>query len=145
MTKKLILATLAGAVVQFFLGWLVYGLLLADFMNSNTTHYEGLMKDMNSGSFIILVFLSGLAMSFLITFIFQRWAKFDKLFAGLTGGLFLGFFLALTYDLYFLASMNMFSVSGMIVDIIANTVVLGIVGAVIAWILGFKSKNVPAQ
>ena len=64
---------------------------------------------------------------------------------GLTAGMFLGFFLALSYDLYFLASMNMISVSAMIVDVIANTAVVGIVGAVIAWVLGFKSKVIPAQ
>jgi len=38
----------------------------------------------------------------------------------------------------------MISVSAMVVDVIANTVVVGIVGAVIACVLGFKSKNVPA-
>jgi len=32
----------------------------------------------------------------------------------------------------------------MIVDILTNTVVLGIVGGVVAWILGLKSKAVPA-
>ena len=145
MIKKLILATLAGSVVQFLLGWLIYGLLLANFMNSNTTHYEGLMKDMNTGSFMILIFLSGLVMSFLITYIFQRWAKFDKFFVGLNAGFLIGFLTALSYDLYFLASMNMFSISATIVDVIANTVVVGIVGAVIAWVLGFKTKAVPAQ
>ncbi len=82
MTKKLILATIAGSVVQFLLGWLIYGLLLANFMNSQTTHYEGLMKDMNTGSFIILIFISGLVMSFLIAFIFQRWAKSEKFLNG---------------------------------------------------------------
>jgi hypothetical protein len=145
MTKKLILAALAGTIVQFLLGWLIYGLLLADFMNSHTTHYDGLMKDMNSGSFMILILLSGLVMSLLIAFIFQRWAKFEKFFMGLGGGMVLGFCIALSFDLYFLASMNLFSAGGAIVDIIANTVVTGIVGAVIAWVLGFKSKGATAQ
>ena len=145
MTKKLILATLAGSVVQYLLGWLIYGLLLGNFMNSHTTHYEGLMKDMNTGSFMILIFISGLVMSFILSFIFQRWAKFENLLAGLTGGMILGFFIALSYDLSSLAMENLISVSAMIADVIANTVVVGIVGAVIAWVLGFKSKAVPAQ
>ena len=145
MIKKLILATLAGSVVQFLLGWLIYGLLLANFMNSHTTHYEGLMKDMNTGSFIILIFISGLVMSFLIAFIFQRWGKIEKFFMGLTSGMILGFFIALSYDLSTLAMENLFSKRAMIVDVIANTIVVGIVGAVIAWVLGFKSKDVPAQ
>jgi hypothetical protein len=145
MTKKLILATIAGSVVQFLLGWLIYGLLLANFMNSQTTHYEGLMKDMSTGSFIVLIFISGLVMSFLIAFIFQRWAKFEKFLMGLTGGMLLGFFMALSYNLSSLAMENLLSISAMIVDVIVSSVVMGIVGAVIAWILGFKSKTVPAQ
>lgn len=146
MTKKLILATLAGSVVQFLLGWLIYGLLLANFMNSHMTHkYEGLMKDMNSGSFIILIFISGLLMSFLIAFIFQRWAKFDKFFMGLTAGMLIGLFFALTYDVSGYAMMNMFSVTVIIVDVIVATIITGIVGGVIAWVLGFKSKMAPAQ
>jgi hypothetical protein len=141
MIKKLILAALAGSVIQFLLGWLIYGVLLANFMSCNTNHYDGLMKDMNTGSFMILIFISGLVMSFLIAFIFQRWAKFETLTKGLTGGMILGFLLALSYDLYFFASMNLMSFSAMIVDIIVNTIIIGIIGAVIAWILGFKSKG----
>ena len=145
MTKKLILAAIAGSVVQFLFGWLVYGLVLANFMNSHTTHYDGLMKDMNSGSFIILVFISGLLMSFLISFILQRWAKFEKFLQGLGAGMLIGFFMAFSFDLYSLSMMNLISVSAMIADVIANTVVVGVVGGVIAWVLGYKSKEVPAQ
>jgi hypothetical protein len=145
MTKKLILAALAGAVAQFLLGWLIYGIVLANFMSSQTTHFEGLMKDMNTGSFMILIFLSGLVMSCLIAFIFQRWAKFDKFQSGLTGGIVLGFFFALSYDLNFLASMNLMTFRGMIVDVIAMSIMLGIIGGIIAWILGMKPKVAPAQ
>lgn len=146
MTKKLILATLAGSVAQFLLGWLIYGLLLMNFMDSQMNHFPGLMKDMNSASFMILIFISGLVMAFLLAYIFQRWGKFDTFLSGLTSGMLIGFFLALSYDLYFLASMNMYKSFGVVVvDVIANTVVVGIVGAVIAWVLGFKSKEVPVQ
>ena len=141
MTKRLILAGFSGAIVQFLLGWLIYGILLADFMNSHTTHYEGLMKDMNGGSFIILIFLSGLVMSFLITYIFQHWAKFDKFLPGLTGGMLVGFLMALSFDLFSYASMNMITVASMVVDVAANTVVTGIVGGTIACVLGFRSSK----
>jgi hypothetical protein len=143
--KKLVLATIAGSVAQFILGWLVYGLLLANFMDSQTTHYDGLIKDMNTGSFMIIVYLAGLAMSFLLAFIFQRWAKFESILKGLTGGMILGFFFALSYDLNSFSMMNLISVNAMIVDVIAYTVIIGIVGAIIAWILGYESKEVPAK
>ena len=145
MIKKLIYATLVGSVVQFLLGWLIYGLLLAKFMDSQMTHYEGLMKEMNTGSFMILVFISGLVLSFLIAFIFQRWGKFETFTKGLTAGMFLGFFMALGYDLFSIASMNLMTISAFIVDVISNTVVVGILGAIIAWVLGFKTKSAPAQ
>ena len=145
MTKKLIFATLAGSITQFVLGWLIYGLLLGSFMSSHSNHYEGLMKDMTTGSFMLLIFVSGLGMSFLLAFIFQRWAKFEKLFQGLTAGMLFGFFVALSYDISSFAMMNLLSKRAMLADIIANTIILGIVGAVIAWVLGFKSKSTPAQ
>jgi hypothetical protein len=144
MMKKLCLAALAGSVVQFLLGFLVYGLLLASFMDANTIHYEGLMKDMNSASFIILIFLAGLVMSTLIAFIFQRWAKFDKFSAGFTGGMVLGFFISLSYDLSSYSMMNLVSVGGFVVDVIVATILTGIVGGTIAWVLGMKGKEQPA-
>lgn len=45
-------------------------------MKCNTLQYEGLIKEMNTGSFMILIFIAGLVMAFLITFIFQRRATF---------------------------------------------------------------------
>jgi hypothetical protein len=145
MTKKLILAAIAGSVVQFLLGWIVYGILLAGFMGSHMKHYDGLMKDMDSGSFMVLVYLSGLTMSLFIAFVFQRWAKFEKFFLGLTGGMVIGFFMALSYDLFSYSSMNLVEFPGVIVDVIANTCIVGIVGAVIAGVLGYGSRAVSPQ
>ncbi|MBK7856274.1 MAG: hypothetical protein IPJ79_16525 [Bacteroidetes bacterium] len=43
MNKKVIAAAIAGAITTFMLGWLIYGMLLMDFMEANTVKYEGLM------------------------------------------------------------------------------------------------------
>ena len=146
MTKKLILATLAGAVVQFLLGWLIYGLILANFMSANSIHYEGLLKDMSTWRFMVLVFLSGLAMAFLIAYIFQRWGKIETLMKGLSCGMIIGFFVALSFDLNSYAMMHLVTKWVMVVDVIASTIMMGINGAVIAWILGYKSQvNEPAK
>lgn len=145
MIKKLVLASLAGSVVQFLLGWLIYGVLLAGFMNSQSAHYPGLLKDMNSPDFIILIYLSGLMMSFFIAYVFLHWAKFETYMKGLTGGMFIGFFISLTYDLSTYSMMNLMSGRSMVVDIIIATIVTGIVGGVIAWVLGMKSKTAAAS
>jgi hypothetical protein len=143
MMKKLPLATVVGAVVQFLLGWLVYGVILAGFMESHTHHFEGLMKDMNTASFMILIFCSGLVMSFLIASIFQRWAKIKTFVDGFVGGLWFGFLFALSMDLYYLAAMNLMSKKGLLVDIICSTIITGIVGGIIGWILGMGKKQEP--
>ena len=140
MNAKLIIASLAGGVLMFFLGWLVYGVLLMSFYEANTTHYEGLMKEMPN---MYLMVLSNLLMGFLLAFMFQRWAGFKTLSAGLTGGLIFGFLIALIYDLYFLACMNLFPLKLMIVDVIVSTVITCITGALIGWILGFEKKKTP--
>ncbi|MBL7843133.1 MAG: hypothetical protein JNK44_04650 [Cyclobacteriaceae bacterium] len=43
--KKRILATLAGFVVFFLLGWLFYGILLMDFNAANSGTASGVMRE----------------------------------------------------------------------------------------------------
>jgi len=144
MNKKLFLAALAGTVVAFLLGWLIYGLLLDGFMKSHTTVYPGLMREMDA-SYMILILISNFLMALFMTFIFQRWAKFEHLSQGLIAGMFFGFFFALCYDLYVLGQFNLFSVSAVVADVIASAVINGITGIVIVWVLGYKPKAAPVQ
>jgi hypothetical protein len=139
MKTRLILAALAGAVLYFFLGWLIYEILLGSYYEANTTHYAGLMKDMPN---IYLLILSNLVSGFFMAFIFQRWAGFTTFMKGMTGGLILAFLMSLSLDLYFLSAMNLWNITVLIVDVVVSTVIGGIVGGVIGWILGMEKKIV---
>ena len=139
MNTRLILATLARGILYFFLGWLFYGVLLMDFYNANTVHYEGLMKEMPN---LYLFAIGNLITAFLFSWIFQRWAGFRTLLKGLNGGLFLSFFIVLPFDLFFLGAWNLYSIKYIVVDIVTSTVLGGIIGGVIGWILGFRLKEV---
>jgi len=142
MNLKLFLATIAGAIIAFFFGWLVYGVMLMDFFTANTIHYEGLMMEMPN---IFLLALGYLAISFFMAFVFQRWAAFTTFMSGLYGGLVIGFFFSFTFDLYIMAGMNLYTPTSTIVDIVVNTVIYGITGGVIAFILGLKKEKEPAS
>ena len=142
MKTRLILAALAGAILYFFLGWLVFAILLGNYYEANTTHYEGLMKDMPN---IYLLILSNLVSGFFMAFIFQRWARFTTFMKGMTGGLILAFLMSLSLDLYFLSAMNLFGGIVIIVDIVASTIIGGIVGGIIGWILGMEKKIAPKE
>src|SRR5688500_8907866 len=83
MNIKVLAATLAGAVTMFVLGWLIFGLLLANYFNASMVNYTGLVK--NPPDFIPL-FLFQVAFAWLIAFIFDYWAGIKTLVTGLKGG-----------------------------------------------------------
>jgi hypothetical protein len=137
MNTKLILATLAGGILYFLLGWVVYGMFLMGFYQANTVVYDGLYKEMPN---LILLFLANLAMAFLIAWIFQKWANISTLSGGFTAGLLIGFLIGLTNDLMFYSMMNLYTSTLLFVDIIVAAIVIGIVGACIGWVLGIGKK-----
>lgn len=138
MKTKFLLAGLAGGVFYFFLGWLVYGILLMDFYESNSIQYEGLNKEM---PVMWMLALSNLLMGYFLAFIFERWAGISTLKGGFIGGLIVGLFISVIYDLSFLSMMNLMNSQVVIVDIVVSGLVIGLVGAVVGWVLGFKKKT----
>lgn len=138
MNTKLFIAAIAGGVLYFLLGWIVYGILLMDFYAENTIVYAGLMKEMPN---LILMFLSNLFMAFLITWIFQKWANIRTVSHGFSAGFLIGLLYSLSIDLMFYSTMNLYNETVLIVDIIVNAVLIALVGACIGWILGLDKKK----
>jgi hypothetical protein len=137
MNTRLIVAALLGSVVSFFLGWLVYGILLAPYYEANEVHYHGLQR-LHGDMRLYGIYLSQLSTSFLLAFIFQQWARIHTFGKGFVGGMIFGFFTAVSINLYMWSSMNLFQWEVYAVDAVVNALFLGIVGGVIATILGWK-------
>jgi hypothetical protein len=137
MKTKVLLAVLATTVVGFILGWLIFGIALADFYKNNTTFYQGLEKN---PPFFFGFFLGSLFLGILIVYIFDRWAKIDNFMSGLYQGFIIYFLIILSFDIFMYSSMNLFTVSLVIVDVIANSFLGGIVGGVAGLILGSGKK-----
>jgi uncharacterized membrane protein len=137
MKTKFLLAGLAGGIFYFFLGWLVYGILLMDFYENNMIHYDGLNKEM---PVMWMLALSNLLMGYFLAFVFDRWAAISTLKSGFTGGLIIGFFITIIYDLSFLSMMNLMNPTMVAADIVVSSLVIGLVGAVVGWVLGYTKK-----
>jgi len=135
MNTKELLAAIVGGVVAFLLGWLLFGILLADFMDKNMIHYEGLMKgegEMN----LALMFVSNLCVAFLLAWLGNR-TGVDTPVAGLKLAAVVGFFFYLSVDLSFMSMMNLFtSPVGLVVDVVSNTVWASGIGAAVGFMLG---------
>ena len=137
MNTKIILSAIVGSIIYFLLGWLIYGFLLMDFFIENTKQYDGLMYEMPN---LLLVFLANLSLSYLVAFIFQKWAGIKTLSKGFSAGFFIGLLFSISVDLMFYASLDLYTPTAVVVDIIANSVIVALVGGSIGWILGFEKK-----
>lgn len=126
--KNFILSSLGGGIIYWLLAGLFYGKIFPDIYpkNENTN-----MTFITLGCFIF---------AFFIGYIYNRWAKFTNWIEGLKAGAILG--------LLYGVAMNFFMYSGMPLnegnfakDVITNIICTGGLGATIAFINGFLSKD----
>lgn len=137
MKTKLIFALLAGAATYFILGWLIFGIALQGFYEANMTHYDGLMKTSSPmWGYVVGSFLQAGVLTYFFSLAGIR--TFGK---GLISAMIIIVMISTTYDLYYYTGMNLFTGQILVVDVIANTVMGGLVGGVVALVLGMGKKE----
>lgn len=139
MNTKIIIAAVVGAIAAFLLGWIIWGVLLMDYFVSNTIQYEGLMIN---PPILWAIFLSGLAVSVLLAFLFEKMNIFS-IADGFKYGVIVYFCFAFSISMFFYASMNWYNgITVIVVDVLVNTIYGGLIGAVIAAMLGRGQSKV---
>ncbi len=133
-TNKILVAGLIGGIFAFFFGWLVFGLLFPDLMK---IPLEGFMKP-EADMVMWAMFVSNLLWGLLMAYIFVQWANISTWMAGAKAGATLGLLISAAYDFGFFAMTNMFTLNSMLIDIVVNTLYVGILGAVVGLWLGRK-------
>jgi hypothetical protein len=139
MYTKLLLATLAGGVAAFLFGYLFFGILLADFYATNITSYEGLIKNPPN---LFMIFVSNLILSFLLAYIFSRWAGIKSAAQGAQAGFIIVGLIAISIDVFQFATMNLISPLFIAVDTVGNAIFGAVVGSVAGFVLGSGKKVV---
>lgn len=142
-TNKFLVGGIIGGVANFLLGWLVWGMLLMNFMKEHTTELGKavMRKDANGEDTMILwaLIAGNLLWGLVLSYVLNK-AGSNSASAGASTGAVIGLLVSAAYNCFFYAFMDMGDMTGMAVDIIANTVVSGIVGGVIGWYLGMGKK-----
>ncbi len=139
MNARVLLAALGGAVSNFLVGWVVYGMLLMDYMKANTVQYAGLMKEPPD---LAVMFISGFFWALAYAFIFNRWAGIKDFKSGLMAGMAITVLYSLSIDLQFMAMMNLYvGYTVIVADVAASTVMGSIMGGVVGLILGMGNKE----
>ncbi len=137
MKTKNIIAVLATTVAGIFLGWLIFGEILRGFYSIHTTAQQGMIKSPPEfWTFIV----GNLGLSILLVYVFLGFGNIKNFVHGFISGGILLFLIAFSVDILFYGTLNLFDSSLLIVDIVANTILGGIMGSIAGWVLGMEKK-----
>lgn len=137
MNRKSIIAAIIGAIAFFILAWLVFGTLMIDFYLSNIIPYEGLVKD---PPVIWSLFLHGLSIATLLSFMFHK-MDINTSGKGLVLALWVGLLITLYFYSFLYASLNLYTMKRILVDLVVNSLFIAIVGSIIAKSFGVLTKK----
>ena len=135
ITNKVLIAGLLGALVAFVLGWVIWGVLLVNFMEGTSGSATGVMRSDDEMVWWALV-LGHLALGMLFALIFSRWAGISTFMTGAKAGAVIGGLMTIFFDMVMLATTHISTPTGAVVDIVASIVSSAITGGVIGWYLG---------
>jgi hypothetical protein len=140
-SQKFIVAGIAGGIVNFILGWVIYGMLLKDFMASNMA--AGTMRE-NSDLVWWALIVGNLAFGFLLAYVIGK-SSTASAGQGAGVGFIVGLLVSLGYDLVsYATATSVTSLKVIAADVAAAAVMSAIAGAVVGWVLGMSKKTVAA-
>ena len=140
MLIRVIAATVAGGVVFYVVGFVLFAMILDPMLKPYMNQFPGLMKEPMPD--VVFLPLWNLAMSFLLAIVFEKWAGIRTFVGGLKGGLLLMFIVALILDLNMLAFMNVYKGPvGVIIVIAASTFIGTLAAGVVGAVLGLMDKS----
>ncbi|MEQ8302920.1 MAG: hypothetical protein RIB47_05985 [Cyclobacteriaceae bacterium] len=136
-SKTRIIATLAGFVTVFLLGWLFYGVLLVDFYAANAGSAVGIMRSDTEMIWWALI-AGNVLQAYLLVYIFSKWTTISTFGGGLQAGLILGLIMGLAFNLSMYGTTHMMNLTGTLADCVVAAVMTGLTGGVIGMVLGRK-------
>ncbi len=125
---RLFKGTIFGGITYFLLGWIVWGILLSDFYSANFNQCANRPEvEMIWWAMIVSNLFYALLLSMIL-----NWAGAKNALDGLKTGAIFGGLLGLSLDFSFYSMTTMFNnFTGIVVDVLVNTVVAAIIGMVI--------------
>lgn len=136
MIARIVVAGIITGIVCFFPSALIYG-ALSEYVQSNTTHYEGLFKDPPNIAGIIA---AGISWGIVIAYILCLKQKTSMLYDFITGSIVFTFIL-IGIELVELATKNLITVGVALSGISTNIIVGGLRGLVAGIVLRRMTKS----
>jgi hypothetical protein len=130
---------IVGGILFFFLGWLIYGNLLAGFMQKHPGTATGVERAEDQMQYLYLA-IGNLAMGFLLAYIFVK-GNVSSLTGGLVTGGVVGALVSVGVDCTMYGTTNILSKTAMAADVAVMTVMCAVVGAVVGMVMGMGKKT----
>jgi hypothetical protein len=136
--SKIIIGGVTGAVSFFFLGWLIYGILLSNFTKNNYNQCAMIpMEEMRWWAMILSDFAYGFLLSVFISFSKSKSFIEKVILCGM-----IGLLISINMDLSSYSMSNMFyNFKAVLIDIFVFTVMSAIGGVFIALVMGQGNKE----
>ena len=129
-TKQNLLATLAGFVAMFLLGFVIWGVAFAGFFQAHSL--ADVMKDPPD---LLTIALGNLVGTFAMSSLYGKWARgVHSIKEGFQFGLWIGLLIGVGLGLVWCGTSELMDTTGYVVEAILDLVFYGIIGAVIALI-----------
>jgi uncharacterized membrane protein len=138
-TSKFLIGGIIGGIVYFFLGWLVWGMLLTDFMQQHTTEAGKAVMRGEEGMIWWAMIVGNLLWGLTLSYVLSK-SGVATAGAGATTGAILGLFVSAAINCMLYAQLNAWDITSVVVDVVANTIVGGIVGGIVGWYFGMGRK-----
>jgi hypothetical protein len=127
-TKQNLLATLAGFLVMFLLGYVIWGLATANFFEAHTS--PNVMKEVPD---MVFIALSNLIAAFALSSLYGKWSRGHHSGGeGFQFGAWIGIFTGLGMGLLWYATAEIYDMTGVIANAVLDIIFYGIIGVVIA-------------
>ena len=130
--KKLIAGGLAGGIAFFFLGWVVYGMLLMDFISTHSRRSDAFRSEADMIFWAMIV--GNLAYGFLVSLIINRTPN-ATVAQGASTGFITGFLYAAAVNFTTYAQIDLYGKKVMAADILSMAILTAVIGAVITWVV----------
>ena len=125
--KNFIVGGIVGGIVDFLMGWLVWGILLKDtFPKPEGAGAENML----------FIFLGCMAFGFLISYVFSHGEGISNYMAGIKMALGIALFMTLCNTFFRNMYTDTIDVKLMAIDIVASLVLASVVGACVAFVNG---------
>jgi hypothetical protein len=142
-TNKFLIGGIIGGIANFFLGWVVWGMLLMNFMKEHTSDAGNAVMRADADMIWWAMIAGNLAFGFLLSYILVK-GNAKSVGAGATMGAVVGLLSSIGMNLinHSLSTslIDSGAITAILVAVAASTVLNAVVGGIIGWYLGMGKK-----